>query len=81
VQVQPDLTHLALRWTALKICKHLAGLGLNYSDGPTTSFSGIDFAFIDAPEGYRNRADPERRRRFIKLDFAERTGPVYSNLL
>jgi len=33
--------------------RHLATLGLKFSDGPTTSSStGTVFAFIDAPEGY-----------------------------
>jgi lactoylglutathione lyase len=41
VQVQTDLTHLAL-----------AGHGLKYSDGPHLRENGGGFAFIDAPEGY-----------------------------
>ena len=53
VQVQPDLTHLAFEVASLEeFGRHLAGLGLKYSDGPTTSSSGTTFAFIDAPEGY-----------------------------
>lgn len=53
VQVQPDLTHLAFEVDNLEAFgSHLAGLGLKYSDGPTTSSSGTVFAFIDAPEGY-----------------------------
>ena len=32
--------------------KHLAALGLKYSDGPTMKENGGGFAFIDAPEGY-----------------------------
>lgn len=53
VQVQPDLTHLAFEVDNLEAFgRHLAGLGLKYSDGPTTSSSGMVFAFIDAPEGY-----------------------------
>jgi len=53
VQVQPDLTHLAFEVDSLEdFGRHLAKLGLNYSDGPTTSSSGTVFAFIDAPEGY-----------------------------
>ena len=53
VQVQPDLTHLAFEVDNLEeFGKHLAKLGLKYSDGPTTSASGTTFAFIDAPEGY-----------------------------
>ncbi len=53
VQVQPDLTHLAFEVDNLEeFGKHLARLGLKYSDGPTTTSSGTVFAFIDAPEGY-----------------------------
>ena len=53
VQVQPDLTHLAFEVDSLvEFAKHLAKLGVKYSDGPTTSSSGTTFAFIDAPEGY-----------------------------
>jgi len=53
VRVQPDLTHLAFEVDSLEeFAKHLAKLGLKYSDGPTTSSSGTVFAFIDAPEGY-----------------------------
>jgi len=53
VQVQPDLTHLAFEVDSLEeFAKHLAKLGLKYSDGPTTSSTGTVFAFVDAPEGY-----------------------------
>lgn len=53
VQVQPDLTHLAFEVDNLEdFAKHLAKLGLKFSDGPTKSSSGSVFAFIDAPEGY-----------------------------
>jgi lactoylglutathione lyase len=53
VQVQPDLTHLAFEVESLEAFgRHLAGLGLKFSDGPTASSSGSVFAFIDAPEGY-----------------------------
>jgi len=53
VQVQPDLTHLAFEVGSLEeFGKHLAKLGLKFSDGPTKSSSGSSFAFIDAPEGY-----------------------------
>jgi lactoylglutathione lyase len=49
VQVQPDLTHLAFEVDSLEeFSKHLAKLGLKYSDGPTTSSSGSTFAFVDA---------------------------------
>ncbi len=53
VQVQPDLTHLAFEVQDLnEFGKHLAKLGLKFSDGPTTTSTGTVFAFIDAPEGY-----------------------------
>lgn len=53
VQVQPDLTHLAFEVESLEAFgKHLASLGLKYSDGPTLKPDGSGFAFIDAPEGY-----------------------------
>ncbi len=53
VQVQPDLTHLALSVDNLDAFgEHLARLGLKYSDGPTLQPDGSGFAFIDAPEGY-----------------------------
>jgi lactoylglutathione lyase len=53
VQVQSDLTHLAFEVDDLgQFEKHLAGLGLKYSDGPHLKEDGSGFAFIDAPEGY-----------------------------
>ncbi len=53
VTVQPDLTHLAFQVESLEeFGKHLASLGLAYSDGPTLREDGGGFAFIDAPEGY-----------------------------
>ena len=53
VQVQPDLTHLAFEVDSLEeFGRHLAGLGLKYSDGPHASAGGGAIAFIDAPEGY-----------------------------
>ena len=53
VQVQADLTHLAFEVDSLEeFGKHLAGLGLKFSDGPTLKPDGSGFAFIDAPEGY-----------------------------
>ncbi len=53
VQVQPDLTHLAFEVDSLEdFGRHLAQLGLQYSDGPTMKDNGGGFAFIDAPEGY-----------------------------
>jgi lactoylglutathione lyase len=53
VQVQPDLTHLAFEVDSLEeFARHLAQLGIKYSDGPTLRSDGSGFAFIDAPEGY-----------------------------
>jgi lactoylglutathione lyase len=53
VHVQADLTHLAFDVESLaEFGKHLATLGLKYSDGPTMRSSGGGFAFVDAPEGY-----------------------------
>jgi lactoylglutathione lyase len=53
VQVPPDLTHLAFEVESLEsFGRHLATLGLQFSDGPTKTSSGTVFAFIDAPEGY-----------------------------
>lgn len=53
VQVQADLTHLAFEVDSLEAFgKHLASLGLKYSDGPTVKPDGGGFAFVDAPEGY-----------------------------
>jgi len=53
VQVQPDLTHLAFEVDSLEeFGKHLAKLGLKFSDGPIIKENGSGFAFVDAPEGY-----------------------------
>ena len=53
VRVQPDLTHLAFGVESLEAFgRHLAALGLKYSDGPHFSSDGEGIAFIDAPEGY-----------------------------
>ena len=54
VQVQADLTHLAFEVPSLEAFgRHLASLGLRYSDGPTYKPDGSGgCAFIDAPEGY-----------------------------
>jgi lactoylglutathione lyase len=52
VHVQADLTHLAFEVDSLEeFGKHLAKLGLKYSDGPHLKDGG-GIAFIDAPEGY-----------------------------
>jgi lactoylglutathione lyase len=53
VRVQTDLTHLGFEVDSLEdFGRHLASLGLKYSDGPTLRPGGGGFAFIDAPEGY-----------------------------
>lgn len=53
VEVQPDLTHLAFEVDDLiEFGRHLASLGVAYSDGPHLKEDGSGFAFIDAPEGY-----------------------------
>lgn len=53
VEVQADLTHLAFEVDNLEeFAKHLATLGIQYSDGPHLKPDGSGFAFIDAPEGY-----------------------------
>ena len=53
VQVQPDLTHLAFEVDSLEeFGRHLASLGMKYSDGPHLDDEGGGIAFIDAPEGY-----------------------------
>src|SRR5213075_1388115 len=53
VQVQPDLTHLAFEVDDLQgFEKHLASMGIKYSDGPHMKPDGGGIAFIDAPEGY-----------------------------
>ncbi len=67
VRVQPDLTHLAFEVTSLEeFGKHLASLGLSYSDGPHLHEDGGGIAFIDAPEGYE-----------IELIQMARSGPGY----
>jgi len=53
VQVQPDLTHLAFQVTSLKeFGRHIAKLGIKFSDGPHWKPDGGGIAFVDAPEGY-----------------------------
>jgi len=53
VQVQPDLTHLAFEVDSLaEFGKHIAKLGVKFSDGPHLKPDGGGIAFIDAPEGY-----------------------------
>ena len=62
VQVQPDLTHLAFEVDSLEeFGRHLARLGLKYSDGPHVSADGGGIAFIDAPEGYEIELIQESR--------------------
>jgi lactoylglutathione lyase len=53
VQVQADLTHLAFEVESLEeFGKHLAKVGVKYSDGPHLKPDGGGIAFVDAPEGY-----------------------------
>ncbi|MEY4387346.1 MAG: hypothetical protein RLY20_2629 [Verrucomicrobiota bacterium] len=53
VQVQPDLTHLAFEVDSLEAFgKHIASLGIAFSDGPHFKPDGGGIAFVDAPEGY-----------------------------
>lgn len=67
VQVPPDLTHLAFAVDSLEeFGRHLATLGLAYSDGPHYKPDGGGIAFIDAPEGYE-----------VELIQAGKTGPGY----
>ena len=67
VRVQPDLTHLAFEVDSLsEFGRHLAKLGLKYSDGPHLNSDGGGIAFIDAPEGYE-----------IELIQMSKTGPGF----
>jgi lactoylglutathione lyase len=67
VKVQPDLTHLAFEVDSLEeFGRHLAKLGLKYSDGPHMKDDGGGIAFIDAPEGYE-----------IELIQMAKSGPGY----
>ena len=67
VKVQPDLTHLAFEVDSLAdFGKHLATLGIKYSDGPHLKPDGGGIAFIDAPEGYE-----------VELIEMARSGPGY----
>ncbi len=53
VHCQEDLTHLAFSVDSLEeFGKHIASLGIEFSDGPRMKDDGGGFAFIDAPEGY-----------------------------
>ena len=67
VHVQPDLTHLAFEVGSLEdFGRHLATLGMKYSDGPHLKEDGGGIAFIDAPEGYE-----------IELIQMSKSGPGY----
>ena len=67
VMVGPDLTHLAFEVDSLdEFGRHLAKLGLKYSDGPHMKDDGGGIAFIDAPEGYE-----------IELIQMSKSGPGY----
>lgn len=53
VKVQPDLTHLAFSVDSMEeFAKHLATVGVKFSDGPIPRSKGGAIAFVDAPEGY-----------------------------
>jgi lactoylglutathione lyase len=53
VHVQADLTHLAFEVESLEeFGRHLASLGLSFSDGPHMRPGNGGIAFVDAPEGY-----------------------------
>jgi lactoylglutathione lyase len=53
VKVQADLTHLAFEVDSLEeFGRHIASLGISYSDGPHIKPDGGGIAFVDAPEGY-----------------------------
>src|ERR1051325_6787368 len=53
VKVQADLTHLAFEVDSLaEFGKHIAKLGVQFSDGPHMKPEGGGIAFVDAPEGY-----------------------------
>lgn len=53
VKVQPDLVHLAFEVASMDaFAKHIAALGVPFSDEPQKTSSGSVIAFIDAPEGY-----------------------------
>lgn len=53
VTVPPDLTHLAFEVDNLEAFgRHLARLGLQFSEPPHLQPDGSGFAFLDGPEGY-----------------------------
>lgn len=53
VNCPADLVHLAFEVENLDLFgEHAAGHGYPWSDGPTTTSTGLRFAFLDAPEGY-----------------------------
>lgn len=53
VKVQPDLVHLAFAVESMDaFAKHIAALGVSFSEQPQETASGSLIAFIDAPEGY-----------------------------
>lgn len=67
VKVQEDLTHLAFSVDSLEeFGRHLASLGLKFSDGPHMKDDGGGIAFVDAPEGYE-----------IELIQLAKSGPGY----
>lgn len=53
VRVQEDLVHLAFQVDNLeRTIAALTEKGITITDGPTKTFSGSRFIFIDAPDGY-----------------------------
>ena len=53
VQCPADLVHLAFEVDDLDAFgAHATARGYPWSDGPTTTVTGMRFAFLDAPEGY-----------------------------
>ena len=53
VVVQEDVMHLAFEVESMSVFQtHVESLGLSLCVGPTSSSSGLTFAFVDAPDGY-----------------------------
>jgi len=53
VQVPPDLLHLAFEVEDLEAFgRHATAKGYPWSEPPTQTQDGAQFAFLDAPEGY-----------------------------
>ena len=61
VEVQEDLTHLAFEVDSLEeFGKHLASLGMEYSDGPTMKEDRRWLRVHRCSRGLRNRTDRNR---------------------